>query len=414
MRAWAPGLCRRRLLPSSRAHPPHLRLAPGPVVPPRGDARRPGGVRRPPARGGRVRAGRPGGRRRRRLRPRAAAGRRRAARRRDARPAGRLARPGRAHQRQPRLGPAARLQLAADRRRRRPPAHHAPRVGTPVAARRRPRAGRGLRPPLPRPAGARASRWALPRRSHEAALAAAMGRVRGDLAARSPGTRSVVLAHAFVAGRRSPASPSATSASAASRACRPALFDGVDYVALGHLHGAPDADRPACATAARPLAYSFSEADHTKGSWLVDLGARRRSTGRRSSRRRCRGRWPALRGDLDDAARRPRPCARAEDRWVQATLTDAVRPGPADGAAAAPVPARAGARLRARRRAGARRRPAAPGRARGPTTRSPSTSSARCAARRPPTDESALLQQACDACADDPDADTLLAVGAGG
>ena len=43
--------CRWSLLGSSRAHPPHLRLAPGPVVPPRGDARPPGGVRRPPARG---------------------------------------------------------------------------------------------------------------------------------------------------------------------------------------------------------------------------------------------------------------------------------------------------------------------------------------------------------------------------
>ncbi len=41
--------------------------------------------------------------------------------------------------------------------------------------------------------------WGLSVRSHEAALGAAMGRVRADLATR-PGARSVVLAHAFVAG----------------------------------------------------------------------------------------------------------------------------------------------------------------------------------------------------------------------
>ncbi|MER6984569.1 exonuclease subunit SbcD, partial [Streptomyces carpinensis] len=35
---------------------------------------------------------------------------------------------------------------------------------------------------------------------HEAVLAAAMDRVRADLATRAPGTRSVVLAHAFVTG----------------------------------------------------------------------------------------------------------------------------------------------------------------------------------------------------------------------
>src|SRR6478735_4637023 len=38
------------------------------------------------------------------------------------------------------------------------------------------------------------------RTAHEAVLAAAMERVREDLAGRAPGTRSVVLAHAFVAG----------------------------------------------------------------------------------------------------------------------------------------------------------------------------------------------------------------------
>ena len=42
--------------------------------------------------------------------------------------------------------------------------------------------------------------FAVDRAGHESVLAAAMDRVRADLAARPPGTRSVVLAHAFVTG----------------------------------------------------------------------------------------------------------------------------------------------------------------------------------------------------------------------
>src|SRR3546814_18907762 len=46
----------------------------------------------------------------------------------------------------------------------------------------------------------------------------------------------------------------------------------MDYVALGHLHGRhtlTDSIR----YSGSPLAYSFSEADHRKGSWLVELDA---------------------------------------------------------------------------------------------------------------------------------------------
>ena len=51
-----------------------------------------------------------------------------------------------------------------------------------------------------------------------------------------------------------------------------ALFDGFSYAALGHLHG-----RQTLADHLRysgsPLPYSFSEKDHVKGSWLVEVGA---------------------------------------------------------------------------------------------------------------------------------------------
>jgi exonuclease SbcD len=51
------------------------------------------------------------------------------------------------------------------------------------------------------------------------------------------------------------------------------VFDGVDYVALGHLHGAQviAADGPVVRYSGSPLAYSFSEEQHTKSVTLLDF-----------------------------------------------------------------------------------------------------------------------------------------------
>src|SRR4029077_21291824 len=48
------------------------------------------------------------------------------------------------------------------------------------------------------------------------------------------------------------------------------LFAGFGYVALGHLHG-QQTIAPQMRYSGSPLPYSFSEASHRKGSWLVDL-----------------------------------------------------------------------------------------------------------------------------------------------
>ena len=87
--------------------------------------------------------------------------------------------------------------------------------------------------------------WGLPGRSHQATLTEAMRRVRADLATRPRGTRSVVMAHAFVAGHQEPRpSDSERDISVGGVQLVPTtVFDGVDYVALGHLHGRHDADR---------------------------------------------------------------------------------------------------------------------------------------------------------------------------
>ncbi|MGV4927417.1 exonuclease SbcCD subunit D (plasmid) [Streptomyces sp. BHT-5-2] len=161
-----------------------------------------------------------------------------------------------------------------------------------------------------------------PRADHAAVLGAAMDRVRADLADRPAGTRSVVLAHAFVTGGA--ASDSERDITVGGVASVPAaVFDGVDYAALGHLHG--------CQTlterirySGSPLAYSFSEAAHRKSSWLIDLDAAGGVTAERVDcpvpRPLARIRGP-LEQLLDDPA-----LARHEDSWVEATLTDSSRP----------------------------------------------------------------------------------------
>ncbi|MEU7320645.1 exonuclease SbcCD subunit D [Streptomyces griseoviridis] len=157
---------------------------------------------------------------------------------------------------------------------------------------------------------------------HETVLAAAMERVRADLATRPAGTRSVVLAHAFVTGGEP--SDSERDITVGGVAAVPAgVFDGVDYVALGHLHGCQTlTDR--IRYSGSPLPYSFSETAHRKTTWLVDLGADGSVTAERVDCPVPRA-LARLRGTLEELLADPE-LTRHEDAWVEATLTDAVRP----------------------------------------------------------------------------------------
>ncbi|WP_344364420.1 exonuclease SbcCD subunit D [Streptomyces gobitricini] len=157
---------------------------------------------------------------------------------------------------------------------------------------------------------------------HEAVLTAAMERVRADLARRTPGTRSVVLAHAFVAGGTP--SDSERDITVGGVAAVPAgVFAGADYVALGHLHGS-QALTERIRYSGSPLAYSFSESDHRKTMWLVDLDG---DGTVRAERIACPVPRPLarVRGRLDDLLADP-ALDRHEDSWVEVTLTDPVRP----------------------------------------------------------------------------------------
>ncbi|MEU0225250.1 exonuclease SbcCD subunit D [Streptomyces sp. NPDC006284] len=157
---------------------------------------------------------------------------------------------------------------------------------------------------------------------HEAVLAAAMDRVRADLATRARGTRSVVLAHAFVTGGEP--SDSERDITVGGVAAVPSgVFDGVDYVALGHLHGCQTLTERVRYSGS-PLPYSFSEATHRKSMWLVDLDADGSVTAERLDCPVPRA-LARLRGTLEELLADP-GLTPHEEAWVEATLTDPVRP----------------------------------------------------------------------------------------
>ncbi len=164
--------------------------------------------------------------------------------------------------------------------------------------------------------------WALADRSHATVTEEAMRRVRRDLARRPAGTRSVVLAHTWVAGGAGCDSERDITVGGVAQV--PARhFAGIDYVALGHLHGRrrfTDSLR----YSGSPLAFSFSEADHVKGSWLVELGPRG-VTGAEFVEAPVPRRLARLRGRIGDLLTDP-AWSSAEDCWVQVTLTDPRRP----------------------------------------------------------------------------------------
>jgi len=243
--------------------------------------------------------------------------------------------------------------------------------------------------------------WDLPARSHQAAMAEATSRIRADLSTRPTGTRSVVLAHAFVAGGQPSDSERDISVGGVSLVSA-SVFDGLDYVALGHLHGRQTVTER-IRYSGSPLAYSFSEADHVKGSWLVDLDVRGQVTSEFVEAPVPR-RLARLTGRLDDLLSDARHAA-AEPAWVQATLTDEVRP--------------AGAMARLQERfphtvalafapVGGKIEPVRVP-LEGRNDHAITVDFVAAVRGTPATDsESGLLLDACDACAADPEADTVL------
>ena len=83
--------------------------------------------------------------------------------------------------------------------------------------------------------------------------------------------RWVIVAHAFVSGAHGSASERPLVQVGGVELVRPEIFDGADYVALGHLHRPQSVGVPHIRYSGSPLTFGFDEADVPKSMSLVDI-----------------------------------------------------------------------------------------------------------------------------------------------
>ncbi|MGP6176113.1 exonuclease SbcCD subunit D [Microbacterium sp. A196] len=150
-------------------------------------------------------------------------------------------------------------------------------------------------------------------------MAHAMGLVRTGMGTHEG--RSVAIAHCFAAGVDATVGLEREVRQGGLDVVPLEVFDGPDYVALGHIHGRQAiSDRVRYAGA--PLHYSFGEQHKERGSWLIDLDA----SGLASIQ------WLALpvprrlvtlTGTLDEIRSAENVAEHADD-WVCAVYTDAL------------------------------------------------------------------------------------------
>lgn len=88
----------------------------------------------------------------------------------------------------------------------------------------------------------------------------------------NPKERNILVAHQFVTG--SARCESEEIIIGGQDNVDAAVFADFDYVALGHLHGAQKAGGENICYSGSPLKYSFSEVNHKKGGFMVELGAK--------------------------------------------------------------------------------------------------------------------------------------------
>ena len=100
--------------------------------------------------------------------------------------------------------------------------------------------------------------------SYTDAMSAAIGAMDVD-----PSARNVLVTHQFVTG--AVRCDSEDLSVGGTDNVDAAVFDGFDYVALGHIHGPQQAGRETVRYCGTPLKYSFSEAGHRKSVTVVEL-----------------------------------------------------------------------------------------------------------------------------------------------
>ena len=84
--------------------------------------------------------------------------------------------------------------------------------------------------------------------------------------------RNVLVAHQFVTGASASGSEEEILSVGGSDNVDGGVFNALDYVALGHIHGSQDCSNPKIRYSGTPLKYSFSEINHKKTITMVELG----------------------------------------------------------------------------------------------------------------------------------------------
>ena len=92
------------------------------------------------------------------------------------------------------------------------------------------------------------------------------------------GERNVLIAHQFVTGAERSDSEEASVGGLDN--VDASVFDGFDYVALGHIHGPQNIGSGRVRYCGTPLKYSFSEASHQKSVTVAELGGKGALTAR--------------------------------------------------------------------------------------------------------------------------------------
>ena len=134
-----------------------------------------------------------------------------------------------------------------------------------------------------------------------------------------PAQRNVLIAHQFVTGAQQCESEELQVGTADSVDVR--VFDGFDYVALGHLHGPQQVGRETVRYCGTPLKYSFSEKDHEKSVTVVELGAKGDVTVRTVPLTPMHD-LRELRGSYEELTLRETYIGTAADDYLSIVLTD--------------------------------------------------------------------------------------------
>ena len=134
-----------------------------------------------------------------------------------------------------------------------------------------------------------------------------------------PAERNILAAHQFVTGAARSESEDVSVGGMDN--VDASVFDGFDYVALGHIHGPQHIGRKTVRYCGTPLKYSFSEKDHVKSVTVVEMG-RKGCTEIRTVPLKPRHEMREIRGTYDELALKGNREGAAADDYLHVILTD--------------------------------------------------------------------------------------------